>query len=91
MKFYVEEITVLKDGTSAHAITEKESEQKALSDFHLTLAYAYLNDNIDTIHVEAKNSVGGVYKSETWVNPNKNVVLEKEEPVVEEPTEEVTE
>lgn len=71
MKYYVEEISVLKDGTSAHTITEKESKEKALSDFHLTLAYGYLNKDIETMHVEAKDAIGMIIGSETITTQEK--------------------
>ena len=77
MKFYVEEITVLKDGTSPIAITEKASENEARANYHQAMASAIINPDVASIHVEAKNNVGGVYESGTWVAP------------VEEPTEEV--
>ena len=67
MKFYVEEITVLKDGTSAQAIYEKATEEEAISTFHQILASAYINPNVETCHAEAKNSVGGYYKTDTYV------------------------
>lgn len=69
MKFYVEEITVLKDGTSAHAITEKANENDARAAFHQAMASALINPNVVSIHVEAKNSVGGIYESSTWSAP----------------------
>lgn len=69
MKFYVEEITVLKDGTSPIAITEKESEKEAISSFHQAMASAIINPNVASIHVEAKNDVGGIYESKTWIAP----------------------
>ena len=69
MKFYVEEITVLKDGTSPIAITEKQSENEARASFHQTMASAIINPNVASIHVEAKNSVGGIYESATWTAP----------------------
>ena len=69
MKFYIEEITVLKDGTSPIAIKEKPSENEARASFHQAMASAIINPNVTSIHVEAKNSVGGIYESETWIAP----------------------
>ena len=69
MKFYIEEIAVLKDGTSPIAITEKPSENEARASFHQAMASAIINPNVTSIHVEAKNSVGGIYESETWIAP----------------------
>ena len=66
MKFYLEEITVLKDGTSPIAITEKASENEARASFHQAMASAIINPNVSSIHVEAKNDVGGIYESATW-------------------------
>ena len=78
MKFYVEEITVLKDGTSPIAITEKPTENEARASFHQAMASAIINSNVASIHVEAKNSVGGIYESGTWVAPVEKPI---EEPV----------
>ena len=69
MKFYIEEITVLKDGTSPIAITEKQNENEARSSFHQSMASAIINPNVASIHVEAKNDVGGIYESGTWIAP----------------------
>lgn len=69
MKFYIEEITVLKNGTSPIAIAEKPSENEARASFHQAMASAIINPNVTSIHVEAKNSVGGIYESETWIAP----------------------
>ena len=69
MKFYVEEITVLKDGASPIAITEKPSENEARASFHQAMASAIINPNVASIHAEAKNSVGGIYESATWTRP----------------------
>ena len=69
MKFYIEEITVLKDGTSPIAITEKPSENEARASFHQVMASAIINSNVESIHAEAKNSVGGIYESGTWIAP----------------------
>ena len=69
MKFYVEEITVLKDGTSPIAITEKTTEQEARAGFHQAMASAIINPNVASIHVEAKNEIGGIYENGTWIAP----------------------
>ena len=69
MKFYTEEITVMVDGTSAVAITEKPSENEARASFHQAMASAMINENVASIHAEAKNSVGGIYESATWTRP----------------------
>ena len=69
MKFYTEEITVMADGTSAVAITEKATDIEARSSFHQIMASAMINENVASIHAEAKNSVGGIYESLTWTRP----------------------
>lgn len=69
MKFYTEEITVLKNGTTAAAINEKTSELEAVSAFHAAMASALVNQDVVSIHCEAKNNLGGVYKSDTWTTP----------------------
>ena len=73
MKFYVEEITVLKDGTSPIAITEKASENEARASFHQAMASAIINEDVVSIHVEAKNNLGGMYENATWVRPVESV------------------
>lgn len=83
MKFYTEEITVMVDGTSAVAITEKATDIEARSSFHQIMASAMINENVASIHAEAKNSVGGIYESSTWARP----VEPEPEPVPEEPVE----
>ena len=69
MKFYTEEIAVMVDGTSAVAITEKATDIEARSSFHQIMASAMINENVASIHAEAKNSVGGIYESATWTAP----------------------
>ena len=76
MKFYVEEITTLKDGTSPIAITEKPSENEARASFHQTMASAIINEDVVSIHVEAKNNLGGIYENATWVRPVESVEAE---------------
>ena len=92
MKFYTEEITVMVDGTSAVAITEKATDIEARSSFHQIMASAMINENVASVHAEAKNSVGGIYESATWTAPapEPEPVPEPEpapEPVSEEPVE----
>ena len=82
MKFYTEEITVMVDGTSAVAITEKATDVEARSSFHQIMASAMINENVASIHAEAKNSVGGIYESATWTRPIEAV--SSEEPVTAE-------
>lgn len=67
MKYYTEEIFVMNDGTSPISITERATELEARSAFHMTMATAYVNENVASVHAEAKNSVGGVYETATWV------------------------
>ena len=88
MKFYTEEITVMVDGTSAVAITEKATDIEARSSFHQIMASAMINENVASVHAEAKNSVGGIYESATWTAP---VAEPVPEPVPEEPVEETVE
>lgn len=83
MKFYTEEITVMVDGTSAVAITDKATDIEARSAFHQIMASAMINENVASIHAEAKNSVGGIYESATWTAPAEPAP----EPVPEEPVE----
>ena len=78
MRFYVEEITTLEDGTSPVAITEKVNEIEARASFHQTMASAMINEKVVSVHVEAKNELGGIYESATWTRPVAT------EPIVEE-------
>lgn len=89
MKFYTEEITVMVDGTSAVAITEKATDIEARSSFHQIMASAMINENVVSVHAEAKNSVGGIYESATWTAPVPEPTPEPTpEPVPEKPVEE---
>ena len=88
MKFYTEEITVMVDGTSAVAITEKATDIEARSSFHQIMASAMINENVASIHAEAKNSVGGIYESATWTRPVEPVPELVPEAPAEEPVEE---
>ena len=73
MKYFLEEITILKEGNSAIAITEKTSELEARASFHQAMASAIINENVLSIHVEAKNELGGTYENATWVRPVESV------------------
>lgn len=86
MKFYTEEIAVMVDGTSAVAITEKATDIEARSSFHQIMASSMINENVSSVHAEAKNSVGGIYESATWTRPVPEPP--SPEPVPEEPVEE---
>ena len=88
MKFYTEEITTMVDGTSAVAITEKATDIEARSSFHQIMASAMINENVASIHAEAKNNVGGIYESATWTAP---VPEPEPEPPAPEPTPELVE
>lgn len=68
MKFYTEEIMTMKDGSAPKALNEYESEKQAISAFHQIMASVYINENIKSAHVEAKNSFGGIYESKTYMN-----------------------
>lgn len=68
MKYFTEEITVLKSGQVAVAINEKASEKEALSACYLALGSATANPDVVSIHVEAKNDVGGIYENKTWIS-----------------------
>lgn len=67
MRYFVEEITILKDGSAPIAILEKQTEQEARAAYHQAMASAIINPNVVSIHVEAKNEVGGIYESGTWI------------------------
>lgn len=67
MRYFVEEITILKDGSDPIAIFEKQTEQEARAAYHQAMASAIINPNVKSIHVEAKNEVGGIYESGTWI------------------------
>ena len=63
-KYFVEEMTVLKDGTYPVAITNKETKEEALSALHQTLASAYINGEVVTCHVEVKDELGNIIKKD---------------------------
>jgi len=68
MKYFVEQITVMKDGTSANAITEVPTMEQAVSQFHLIMASGVINPDVETLYACAKNNVGGRYEEKSWVN-----------------------
>lgn len=67
MKYFVEEIIVMKDGSAPIAIYEKSSEREARSAYHQAMASALINENVVSIHAQAKNSLGGIYENGTWI------------------------
>lgn len=71
MRYFVEEITILNNGSAPITIYEKESEQEARASYHQAMASAIINPDVVSIHVEAKNSVGGIYESGTWIATTK--------------------
>lgn len=85
MNYFVEEITVMKDGSSAQAITYKESKEDAVSGYHAVMASAWINPAVATCHCEAKNSIGGIYANETYIarGYNEDGQPIKPEPAVE--------
>ena len=70
MKFYVILLVVYNDSTAdKKAIYEYDSEDAVLQGFYKYMSQFVNVDNVSTVNVEAKNSVGGVYKNETWTHP----------------------
>lgn len=74
MRYFVEEITILRDGSAPIAITEKANEQEARAAYHQVMASAIINPDVVIVHAEAKNSSGGIYESGTWVAQTEDVV-----------------
>lgn len=83
MKFFVEEITTLKSGDVAAAITQKNTEEEAISAFHQVMASAIINPDVEAVFARAINNVGGEYGSDYWKSP---VVPDVVEQSFEEPT-----
>ena len=67
MKYFVEEIIIMKDGSAPAAIYEKNSEREARSAFHQVMSSALINENVVSIHAQAKNSLGCIYENGTWI------------------------
>ena len=76
MKFFVEEITTLKSGDVAAAITQKNTEEEAISAFHQVMASAIINPDVEAVFARAINNVGGEYGRDYW----KNTVVPEEAP-----------
>ena len=83
MKYYLEEITTLKDGKTAVSITEKESKDIAISTLHRAMASAIVNEDVVRIHVEAKDDKGFIFKVDNYARE----MFVPEQIVVEEVTE----
>lgn len=69
MKYFVEEIAIMKDGSTPISITEKTTEREARASYHQAMASAIINELVVSIHVEAKNEIGAIYDSGTWTAP----------------------
>lgn len=68
MKYYVVLTVVFNDGTNDKVgIYNFETEQKAIKNFYKYMSQYVDENNVQSVNVEAKNSVGGVYKNEAWV------------------------
>ena len=83
MKFFVEEITTLKNGDVAAAITQKNTEEEAISAFHQVMASAIINPDVEAVFARAINNVGGEYGRDYWKD---TVVPEVVEETLEEST-----
>ena len=66
MKFFVEEITTLKNGDVAAAITQKNTEEEAISAIHQVMASAIINPDVESVFARAINNVGGEYGRDYW-------------------------
>lgn len=78
MKYYTIEV-VTKDGVTSQAIFERTNIDVAKKEYHNTLAYNINLEDIEKVSVAIVDEELKVLKSETWVAP-------VPEPVVEEST-----
>lgn len=70
MKYYVILLVVFNDGTPDKlGIYTVKSEAEAVQNFHKYMGQYVNGANVASVCVEAKNSVGGIYKNESWVAP----------------------
>lgn len=46
------------------------TQEEALQNFYKYMGQYVNGANVATVCVEAKNNVGGIYKNESWTNPN---------------------
>lgn len=77
MKYYVILLVISEDGTKDKvAIYTYTSEEEALKNFYLYMGQYVNAEGIKSVCVEAKNSVGGVYKNEAWIAPVKEETTE---------------
>lgn len=66
MKYFVEEITILKDGATPTAVTPKNDYAEALSAYHQCLASAIISESVASIHCEVKDEKGVIYEASTY-------------------------
>lgn len=83
MKYFVLEIEVMKDGSIARAISEAQEKEKAISQFHQTLASAVITDNVESVYCEVKDLYGNMVLKEL------NIKTQPEPTPEPEPTDEV--
>lgn len=69
MKFFVILYVVYKNETpDKKAIYMAETEDGAIKLFYKYMGEHIAVDNVYSVNVEAKNSVGGIFKNESWVS-----------------------
>lgn len=69
MKFFVILYVVYKDETpDKKSIYMAETEDDAIKLFYKYMGEYIAVDNVYSVNVEAKNSVGGIFKNESWVS-----------------------
>lgn len=87
MKFRVVLEVIFNDGKEDKVgIYTYDSEELAIQGFYKYMGQYYGAENVDSLNVLAKNSVGGIYKNEVWTNPIKptpQIEEESEEEVSE--------
>ena len=66
MKFYLIEISNLKDGTEPKAVWAKDNYDTAQMQYHQTLASAMANQNVVSCLCQIIDGKGKVYMSQFW-------------------------
>lgn len=66
MKYFMVEVTTMKDGSTIQAIWEKPSEAEAYSSMCQMMASATINTNVQIAYAEVRNNMGAKLHELFW-------------------------
>lgn len=70
MKYLVILYVVFTDGSAdKKAIYDAKTQDEAVQMFYKYMGQYTNGDNVESVNVEAKDSVGTIYKNDAWVRP----------------------